>query len=136
MKRTKSAKLLSGVERNTSPVIKRKSGIKNSKKQTQVKDIKEKPVIEDKQIISHDDAYCLILWNDDVNDMIDIVVALFEVCGLSNSACMNTMLLAHESGSAIIKTGSLSTLKILNERMTLRNITTTIELIPGSGGKN
>ena len=77
------------------------------------------------------EIYGLFLWNDSINDMLDVVVAIFEVCHLPNTECINTMQLAHESGRALIKTGALDELDILAERLKARNLTITIEVMSG-----
>ena len=69
----------------------------------------------------------LILWNDHVNDMISVVVALYEVCKLSNERCMEVMIEAHEKGKAVVKTGSYDELAVLKQGLNDRNLEATIE---------
>jgi ATP-dependent Clp protease adaptor protein ClpS len=76
---------------------------------------------------SNDNEYKLILWNDHVNDMISVLVALFEVCKLSNEKCMEIMLEAHEKGKAVVKTGSFDELNVMKTGLNDRNLEATIE---------
>lgn len=76
---------------------------------------------------ANDNEMKLVLWNDHVNDMISIVVALFEVCKLSNEKCVEVMMEAHEKGRAVIKTGSFDELNVMKTGLNDRNIEATIE---------
>ncbi len=76
---------------------------------------------------SNDNEYKLILWNDHVNDMLSVLVALFEVCKLSNEKCMEVMLEAHEKGKAVVKTGSFDELNFMKIGLNDRNLEATIE---------
>jgi ATP-dependent Clp protease adapter protein ClpS len=69
----------------------------------------------------------LILWNDHVNDMISVIVALYEVCGLSNEESMKVMMEAHENGKAVAKKGSFDELKRMKNLLNKRNLEVTIE---------
>lgn len=69
----------------------------------------------------------LILWNDHVNDMVSVIVALYEVCKLSNERCMEVMLEAHEKGRSVIKTGSFDELNVMKTGLNDRNLEATIE---------
>jgi len=69
----------------------------------------------------------LILWNDHVNDMIYVMVALYEICGLSDQESMKVMLEAHEKGKAIAKTGSREDMMELKKGLNKRNIEATVE---------
>lgn len=69
----------------------------------------------------------LILWNDHVNDMISVVVALYEVCKLNNEECVKVMLEAHEKGKAVVKTGSRDELSVMKQGLNDRNLEATIE---------
>lgn len=76
---------------------------------------------------STEKEYKLILWNDHVNDMVSIVVALYEICKLSNEECVKVMLEAHKNGKAVAKKGSFEELKGMKEQLNKRNIEVTIE---------
>lgn len=76
---------------------------------------------------SNDTEVKLILWNDHVNDMISVVVALYEVCKLSNEKCMEVMMEAHEKGKAVVKTGSYDELAVMKQGLNDRNLEATIE---------
>jgi ATP-dependent Clp protease adapter protein ClpS len=76
---------------------------------------------------SNDQEVKLILWNDHVNDMISVVVALYEVCKLNNEECVRVMLEAHEKGKAVVKTGSYDELYVMKTGLNDRNLEATIE---------
>jgi len=76
---------------------------------------------------SDDKEVKLILWNDHVNDMMSVIVALYEVCKLSNEDCMRVMMEAHEKGKAVVKTGSKEELSIMKTGLNDRNLEATIE---------
>lgn len=76
---------------------------------------------------SNDNEYKLVLWNDHVNDMLSVLVALFEVCKLPNEKCMEVMMEAHTKGKAVIKTGSFDELNIMKTGLNDRNLEATIE---------
>lgn len=69
----------------------------------------------------------LILHNDNVNDMEDVVVALYEVCRLSNEKCVSVMKEAHHKGKALITTGDINTLLDLKLGLNKRGLTISIE---------
>lgn len=77
--------------------------------------------------MSSKDKYKLILWNDHVNDMMYVVVALYEVCGLSDKECVRVMLEAHEKGKAVVKTGSEEEMIKLKKGLNKRNLEATVE---------
>lgn len=76
---------------------------------------------------SNSELYNLILWNDHVNDMLDVIVALYEVCKLSNDDCVRVMLEAHEKGRALVKTGSLDEMMTMKQGLNDRNLEATVE---------
>jgi ATP-dependent Clp protease adapter protein ClpS len=76
---------------------------------------------------ANDKEYKLILWNDHVNDMISVVVALYEVCKLDDQECLKVMMEAHEKGKAVVKTGSLDELGVMKTGLNDRNLEATIE---------
>lgn len=76
---------------------------------------------------SNDIEVKLILWNDHVNDMISVIVALYEVCKLSNERCMEVMMEAHEKGKAVVKTGSFDEIATMKQGLNDRNLEATIE---------
>ena len=70
----------------------------------------------------------LIIWNDHVNNMIDVIMALYEICKLSPEDASKVMIEAHNKGKAVVKTGSLDELKIMKQGLNDRNLEATIEL--------
>lgn len=77
--------------------------------------------------ISFQRDYNLILWNDDVNDMISVVVALYEVCKLSNDDCLRVMMQAHTKGKALAKNGELDELLDMKNGLNARKLSATVE---------
>ena len=71
--------------------------------------------------------YKLLIWNDHVNSMIDVIVALFEVCHLSPEDAQKVMLEAHNKGKAVVKRGPLEELKVMKQGLNDRNLEATIE---------
>ena len=69
----------------------------------------------------------LILWNDHVNDMVSVVVALFEVCKINDEEALRIMYEAHEKGKAVVKTGSRKELEVMKNGLNDRNLEATIE---------
>lgn len=76
--------------------------------------------------ISYEDQYSLVLWNDEVNDMIHVVVALYEVCKLSNEDAMRIMLKAHKKGKSIVKTGTFKEMDSMKAGLNDRNLSASI----------
>lgn len=74
-----------------------------------------------------DKEYNLILWNDHVNDMVVVIVALMSVCKLSKEDAYNTMMAAHTNGKAFIKSGDLKTLQDMKKGLNEFQIEATIE---------
>jgi len=72
-------------------------------------------------------SHKLLLWNDEVNDMLHVVLALFEICGLDNEEAMRVMLEAHNKGKAVAKTGTEEDMKIMKDALNKRGIEATVE---------
>lgn len=77
--------------------------------------------------MSNGDTYKLILWNDDVNDMVYVATALFEICELDSQECVKVMLEAHEKGKAVAKSGDYEEVIKMKEQFDLRKIQTSVE---------
>ncbi|MFW6272833.1 MAG: ATP-dependent Clp protease adaptor ClpS [bacterium] len=76
---------------------------------------------------SNSDEYKLVLWNDHVNDMMHVVVALYEVCKLSEKDCVRVMMEAHEKGKAVVKSGTFDEMNTLKIALNDRNLEATVE---------
>jgi ATP-dependent Clp protease adapter protein ClpS len=76
---------------------------------------------------SKDGEYSLLLWNDDVNDMIHVVLALYEVCQLNNEDAMRVMMEAHNKGKAVAKSGTLEEMNKMKQGLNDRGIEATVE---------
>jgi len=76
---------------------------------------------------SDDNQYTLVLHNDDVNDMLHVTLALYEICGLNNEDALRVMMEAHEKGKAVAKSGSLSDMNVMKDSLNKRGIEATVE---------
>lgn len=76
---------------------------------------------------SDNTEYKLIIWNDHVNNMYDVILALYEVCKLSPEDASKVMIEAHNKGRAVVKSGSMGELKIMKQGLNDRNLEATIE---------
>lgn len=73
--------------------------------------------------------YCIILWNDNINEWTYVVTSLCEVCQVSNEEGYRLMLVAHTVGNSVVRHGSKGEMKKLQSGLTLRNLTTSIESV-------
>lgn len=76
---------------------------------------------------SNNKVYKLLIWNDHVNNMVDVIMALYQICKLSPSDAERVMIEAHEKGKAVVKTGSIEELTIMKKGLNDRNLEATIE---------
>lgn len=76
---------------------------------------------------SSETEYKLILWNDDVNDMLHVALALYEICDLNNEEAMEIMMEAHLKGKAIAKSGSFEDMNNMKQALNKRKIEATVE---------
>jgi ATP-dependent Clp protease adapter protein ClpS len=74
----------------------------------------------------------LVLWNDEVHDMIEVALALYEEADLDNDRSMGTMLKAHEQGKAVVNRGDLRELLPVLAGLKKRGLAVTLEM-PGDG---
>lgn len=74
-----------------------------------------------------EETYKLILWNDDVNDMMYIIMSLSDICKLSNEECVKIMMEAHEKGKAVAKTGTYDEMVSMKDGLNQRLINATVE---------
>jgi ATP-dependent Clp protease adapter protein ClpS len=84
-------------------------------------------MLEEVGISTNNGGYNLILLNDDKNDMLTIIVALYQICHLSNEKAKAVMLEAHEKGRAIAKTGTLEEMNEMKKALNERNIGADVE---------
>lgn len=90
---------------------------------------KEEIEIRQDSIEATEEKYCLILWNDNVNDWTDVVRALCDVCRITNEEGYRLMLVAHTQGNSVVRHGSTGELLKLQSGLSTRNLTTTIESV-------
>ena len=74
-----------------------------------------------------EENYKLLIWNDDVNDMLYVILALYEVCKLNNEESMRIMLEAHTKGKAVVKSGTLEEMNAMKIGLNDRGIEATVE---------
>lgn len=77
--------------------------------------------------ISSDDKKSLVIFNDDVNSMAEVILALYDICGLNSDDAMGIMLEAHNSGRAVAKTGSFEEMNSMKKALTKRKIGAAVE---------
>ena len=77
--------------------------------------------------ITKEENYNLIIWNDHVNSMNYIVLALFEVCKLTAEESIQIMYDAHTNGKAVAKTGSEKEMLKLKQGLNDKSIDATVE---------
>lgn len=70
----------------------------------------------------------LVLHNDNINDMIHVVVALYEICKLSNERSMAVMMEAHTKGRSLVRnSGDFYELYNMYLGLEKRGLTVTLE---------
>ncbi len=74
-----------------------------------------------------EDTYKLLLWNDEVNDMVSVMVALMDICGLTEQESFAIMMAAHNNGKAVAKVGDKKEIETMKKSFDMRNIETTVE---------
>jgi ATP-dependent Clp protease adapter protein ClpS len=106
----------------------------NSQKQISLKEFQRHQLMEselndilDKHGITFSEEFNLILHNDNINDMIHVVVSLYQVCKLSNERSLSVMLEAHTKGRSVIRNGNLDELHYMRLGMENKNLSVTIE---------
>jgi ATP-dependent Clp protease adapter protein ClpS len=77
--------------------------------------------------ISKEDVYNLIIWNDHVNNMEYVVIALYEVCELNAEESLKIMFDAHTNGKAVAKSGDQKEMLKFKQGLNDRNIEATVE---------
>jgi ATP-dependent Clp protease adaptor protein ClpS len=82
--------------------------------------------------IGFSESFILVLHNDNVNDMIHVVVALYEVCKLTNEQCVSVMMEAHNKGGSVITTDELDILLDMKSGLDGRGLTSSIEVLQKS----
>jgi len=100
--------------------------------------------IPESEMIRHFDAVCqlvhdlgistsgfecdLLLWNDHVNEMMQIVLALCEACKLDNEDSMRVMMDAHNNGKSVIKKGVIEDLFQMAMELRSKNIGASLQM--------
>jgi len=74
-----------------------------------------------------DNEFALVLHNDDVNDMMHVALALYEICDLGSEDAMRIMMEAHDKGKAVAKTGSFNDMNGMKVALNTRGIEATVE---------
>lgn len=74
-----------------------------------------------------DPPQVLILKNDEINSFDHVIQCLIEICNHNETQAEQCVLLAHYNGLCEIKTGTLSTLKTMKDKLTKRGLTINIQ---------
>lgn len=77
---------------------------------------------------SKETVYKLLLWNDEINSMDIVVVALYEICKLTPEEAVQFMMEAHTKGKAVIKSGSFEEMNAMKAALNKRNIEASVEV--------
>jgi ATP-dependent Clp protease adaptor protein ClpS len=77
--------------------------------------------------ITFSKEFNLILHNDNINSFIDVVVALYEVCKLSNEKSFSVMMEAHTKGRSIVSNGNLDELHDMKINLQGKGLTVSLE---------
>lgn len=106
----------------------------NSQRQISLKEFQRQQLMESELIdilkkhgIAFSEEFNLILHNDNVNDMIHVAVALYEVCRLSNERSMYVMMEAHTKGIALVRNGNIDDLHYMRLGLESRGLTVSLE---------
>jgi ATP-dependent Clp protease adaptor protein ClpS len=75
-----------------------------------------------------EDAYHLIVWNDDVNTFDWVIETLMAVCGHEREQAEQCSMIIHFKGKCSVKTGSFDALKPMCDAILERGIQATVEL--------
>lgn len=73
-----------------------------------------------------DEVYKLVLHNDDVNTFDFVIDCLIEICGHTMEQAEQCTLLVHYKGKCTVKTGDLSVLKPMHQKLLSRGLTSEI----------
>lgn len=78
-------------------------------------------------LLDTNDAYQLIVWNDDVNTFDWVIETLVDVCGHDYEQAEQCSLIIHIKGKCAVKNGDYDTLKPMCEAILDRGIQATVE---------
>jgi ATP-dependent Clp protease adapter protein ClpS len=111
-----------------------KKGIMDDPKQKRSRELRRDQLFEEEFNdileslgITLSEEFNLILHNDNINSFIDVVVALFEVCKLSNEKSFSVMMEAHTNGRSIVRNGSLDELHYMKINLQSKGLTVSLE---------
>ena len=76
---------------------------------------------------SDENEFVLIIHNDEVNDMMHVTLALYEICDLNSEEAMRIMMEAHDKGKAVAKSGSFEVINGMKVALNTRGIEATVE---------
>ncbi len=103
-------------------------------KQKRLRELKRNQLFEseldgilEKLGITFSEEFNLILHNDNINSFIDVVVALYEVCKLSNEKSFSVMMEAHTKGRSIVRNGNLDELHYMKINLQSKGLTASLE---------
>ncbi|HVX49646.1 MAG TPA: ATP-dependent Clp protease adaptor ClpS [Chitinophagaceae bacterium] len=89
----------------------------------------EKPLAEQDEdvLVSSEEAYRLIVWNDEVNTFEWVIETLIEVCGHTEEQAEQCAMIIHVKGKYAVKKGDYDTLKPMCNSINDRGINATVE---------
>jgi len=103
-------------------------------KQKRLRDLRRDELFEsefneilDQLGIAFSEEFNLVLHNDSVNNMIHVVVALYEECKLSNEKSYSVMMEAHTKGRSVVRNGNIDDLHYMSLGLERRGLTVTLE---------
>ena len=76
---------------------------------------------------SNKPVYKLIIWNDNFNDMLYVIITLCEVCDITNDESMIIMMKAHKNGRAVVKYGSQEEMNEMKKNLNVKGLEATVE---------
>ena len=82
--------------------------------------------VENSEKTKVDSSWCLLLWNDDVNDMIDVIKALCSVCKLNYNDALNIMSEAHYNGQCFTQSGEKEEMETMQQGLNDRGISASV----------
>jgi len=78
-------------------------------------------------LVSADNPFSLIVWNDEVNTFEWVIETLIDICDHTQEQAEQCAMLIHTKGKYAVKHGDYETLKPMCNSITERGISATIE---------
>lgn len=96
-----------------------------------VRNIGVKPQLDEETdlLVSVENPFCLIVWNDEVNTFEWVIATLIKVCNHEQEQAEQCAMFIHTKGKYAVKNGGYDTLKPMCDAITERGIGATIETL-------